>query len=101
MHSFTKLGYLSEFSSIFVAMRKCVEQVFYGLDIELGEFFSETRPDPLEMNNGSGQLLMGLICGRLGHRPTPNAKAQRKAKNDAKGKPWFLRKASLRLSLKP
>jgi len=41
-------------STIFVTVRQDVEEVFYSVDIQLGEFFSDTRTNPFKMNNGGG-----------------------------------------------
>jgi hypothetical protein len=54
MHSITQVSYLSELSTIFVTVRQDVEEVFYSVYIKLGEFFSDTRPNPFKMNNGGG-----------------------------------------------
>jgi hypothetical protein len=48
------VSYLPEYSTIFIAVRQDIEEVLYGMDIKLGEFFGDTRPNPLEVNNGSG-----------------------------------------------
>lgn len=54
MYPFTQVSYLSELSTIFVTVRQDVEEVFYSVDIQLGEFFSDTRTNPFKMHNGGG-----------------------------------------------
>jgi hypothetical protein len=67
------MGYLPEFTTVFVPVRECVKKVIDSMDIKLGEFFGETGPNPLKMHNRRGKVLAELVFRRLGHLPFPVA----------------------------
>jgi hypothetical protein len=48
------MRYLPEMTTIFIAVWQDIEEVPYGMDVKLGEFFGDTRAHPFEMNNRGG-----------------------------------------------
>mgnify|MGYP001823439420 FL=1 len=41
------------------------------MNVEFGELFGDTGPDPLKMHNRGGKMLTELVLRRLGHLPFP------------------------------
>ncbi len=71
MPAVAQMGNFTKLSPILVTVWQGVEKVFYGTDVKLEKFFSNTRTDPLESCYGGGQNTSRLGDGRLGHFPYP------------------------------